>query len=563
MRGMRYIRKHIGTRGLACFCVVDFLFCLSSMGIALLLSALLDAATAAVAVGDVSPMVHLALASCLYALVLGALSLASDVLRALIVRDAMANIREGAARGMIAGASCGRVCDSAEQLTVLGQNMDVLENDCITGSLGILESVFKIAIGCIMLVLINPLVALISLAGMALPTLVPQLFGKRLSCQQQQVVEDAKSYNGRVRDTAQGGEVIRSFHVEQHTLDKLSGMIGRYQRHKADLNMTMACARSLASVVGIAMQFCIMGMTGVFAIWGYVTIGSIVAVTQLSGSVISPATELSDKISKLKSTYPILDRLDKLSDVPSDTPGARQEIAVCEPRRSIELDDVSFSYGDTGPAEGRLSNTDPAEGRLSNAPTTLRNCSKRFDAGKKYAIVGKSGCGKSTLLELLGGSLRPSSGHVLVDGRAGCVPDAAWVHQNVFLFDDTLRENIVLEGTFTDKQIGSALRLAGLGEVVAALPDGLDTPVGESGGRLSGGERQRVAIARALLYGKTTLLVDEATSALDKETAARVEDTLLALDGVTLIAVTHQLDAEHAVRYDEVLEMKDGRLAAM
>ena len=100
-------------------------------------------------------------------------------------------------------------------------------------------------------------------------------------------------------------------------------------------------------------------------------------------------------------------------------------------------------------------------------------------------------------------------------------------------------------------------------EVVAALPDGLDTPVGEGGGRLSGGERQRVAIARALLYGKTTLLVDEATSALDKETATRVEDTLLALDGVTLIAVTHQLDAEHAARYDEVLEMKDGRLAAM
>ena len=99
MRGMRYIRKHIGTRGLACFCVVDFLFCLSSMGIALLLSALLDAATAAVAVGDVSPMVHLALASCLYALVLGALSLASDVLRALIVRDAMVNIREGRRAG--------------------------------------------------------------------------------------------------------------------------------------------------------------------------------------------------------------------------------------------------------------------------------------------------------------------------------------------------------------------------------------------------------------------------------------------------------------------------------
>jgi ABC-type multidrug transport system fused ATPase/permease subunit len=154
----------------------------------------------------------------------------------------------------------------------------------------------------------------------------------------------------------------------------------------------------------------------------------------------------------------------------------------------------------------------------------------------------------------------PSSGTLLVDGEANAIPDVAFVHQNVFLFDGTLRENITLGGSFSDAAISQAMHLAKLDDVAAALPQGLDTPVSENGTRLSGGERQRVAIARALLYSKRTLLVDEATSALDRNTAAQVEDALLSLDGVTVIAVTHHLDKTHAARYDKVLTMKNGHL---
>ncbi|ERL09525.1 ABC transporter transmembrane domain-containing protein [Olsenella profusa] len=180
--------------------------------------------------------------------------------------------------------------------------------------LDILESAFKIIIGCVLLVLINPLVALVSLVGMALPTLVPHLFGSRLSDQQRRIVSDAATYNGRVRDAAQGAEVIRSFHVEKGMLDKMSRAIGQYQGRKAVLGMMTACIGSVSSAVGVIMQFAIMGMTGMGAVWGYMSIGSIIAVTQLSGSVISPATELSGKVAKLKSTYP-------LPDAPNESKG--------------------------------------------------------------------------------------------------------------------------------------------------------------------------------------------------------------------------------------------------
>lgn len=412
--------------------------------------------------------------------------------------------------------------------------------------LDILESAFKIVIGCVLLVLINPLVALVSLVGMALPTLVPHLFGSRLSDQQRRIVSDAATYNGRVRDAAQGAEVIRSFHVEKGMLDKMSRAIGQYQGRKAVLGMMTACIGSVSSAVGVIMQFAIMGMTGMGAVWGYVSIGSIIAVTQLSGSVISPATELSGKVAKLKSTYPLPDA----SNESKRASEVGRMGAIYEVRHSIELDDVSFSYGSTN---------DALDGS-AGMPKLLHDCSQRFDASRKFAITGASGCGKSTMLELLGGRLHPSLGRVLVDGDPYLVPDAAWVHQHVFPFDDTLRENITLGEPFADEQVRDAVHLAGLDGVVASLPDGLDTPVHEGGARFSGGECQRVVIARALLYGKTTLLVDEATSALDGETAAHVEDTLLSLDGVTLIAVTHHLDSKHAARYDEVLEMSNGGL---
>lgn len=283
-----------------------------------------------------------------------------------------------------------------------------------------------------------------------------------------------------------------------------------------------------------------MGVTGLFAINGMVTIGSAVAVTQLSGEVISPATELPSKRAQVRACHPILDLIDGLATAHRDGDG--NDIVERKPVvRSLSLDSVYFSYA--GAEEG-----------------VMQDCTARFEAGRKYAIAGDSGSGKSTVLGLLSKTLTPTSGTILTDDKKDAIPDAAFIHQNVFLFEDTLGANITPRGSFTDEQVMRAISLAGLEGVVSSLPQGLDTPVGEDGSRLSGGERQRVAIARALLYGKTTILADEATSALDGHMAEQVKDALLALDGVTVIEVTHHLSPQRERLYDGVLVMEDGRL---
>ncbi len=182
--------------------------------------------------------------------------------------------------------------------------------------------------------------------------------------------------------------------------------------------------------------------------------------------------------------------------------------------------------------------------------------------------MGSTGAGKSTLINIILGLLRPSAGSVTIDGRDLTEHLRAWrskigyVPQEIYLFDDTLRRNIALgrdDAEIDDRRVASVLRMAQLEDVVAGMPLGLDTVVGEHGLRLSGGERQRVAIARAL-YGDPELLVfDEATSALDNRTE---RDLTLAVDalqgGRTVIVIAHRLSTVRRCR--RIVFLRRGRI---
>ena len=538
----RYL-KQVGAGLLAGLVLSNVAYVALSVGVAFLLSAMIDAAANTIAEGTMEPLMRTLVLSLAYVSVEGVALVVALAVAAHAKCRVMLAVRGRAVEGLLApGADAAGAAsqNSADSLTLLGQGMATLETSGVDMAVEMLRSCLQIAFSCAALLLINPLVGLLSLAVSAIPAVVPALFGPRLSALQEAILERGASYTARVRDLAQGSEVVRSFglgavqgRLHAEAAESLEGT-------KAQLGVTMGWMSGLSSIVGISVQITIMALTGWFAMQGLVTVGSIVAVVQLSGQVISPAFELSQKLGKLRSVRPVLDQVDALAAGASRTVGeASAELPL---HHALSLDDVAFSYGEGAPS--------------------LEHLSATFAAGEKYALVGPSGSGKSTVLRLLAGRLAPTAGTVLVDGVAG-VPEAAFIHQQVFLFDDTLRNNITLWGSFSEDSVARAVRAAGLDELVASLPEGLDTPVEENGGRFSGGERQRVAIARALLHQKSVLFVDEATSALDNEIAARVEDALLSLDGVTVVAVTHRLDAAHARRYDGVLELRDGRLAPL
>ena len=231
---------------------------------------------------------------------------------------------------------------------------------------------------------------------------------------------------------------------------------------------------------------------------------------------------------------------------PSDAPaGSAQAFAD-----AIRLESVSFSYVDPG-------------------PPVLQDVALEIRRGEFIGICGPTGGGKSTLVDLMVGLLQPTAGRITVDGRAlGRRPLWWWdqlgvVSQNVFLTDDTLRNNIAfgdpLRGNVDEERLERCVARAQLGPVIDQLKDGLDTPVGERGVRLSGGQRQRVAIARALYREPEVLVLDEGTSALDGATERAL---VAAIDEAThqrtLIAIAHRISTIRDA--DRILVVADGRI---
>jgi len=230
-------------------------------------------------------------------------------------------------------------------------------------------------------------------------------------------------------------------------------------------------------------------------------------------------------------------------------PGAENAAAPLAMADGIRLEGLCFTYPNaTAPA---LDDVDLSIGR-----------------GESVALVGRSGAGKTTLVDALLGLLPPTGGRITVDGADIAGKIAAWqrsvgyIPQSIYLIDDTLRRNVALgvpDHAIDEERILRACRLAQLDAVIAGLPAGLDTVVGERGARLSGGQRQRIGIARALYDDPQVLVLDEATSALDAETEHEITRAIDALAGLkTVVVIAHRLSTvQHC---DRIVLMDSGRV---
>ncbi len=404
---------------------------------------------------------------------------------------------------------------------------------------------FYRCVGCVANVLFSAVALLMlhwsllvaALVNVAVMMLVPQLFNKRMEKLGAACEAGQARATGKFKDLLSGYDVLYSFGREECFRRGTAEASEEIEKPKFRLTCVKSVIGAGFECVNIVMQLLTNGLIGLLSIRGVILQGALMGGGNLCGSLSNGVGVAAQLLLSFSSTKPYFEKITHHGEEIPD--GEHDELRPI--RDAVTVKDLTFRYDEK---------------------PVLRGLSLAFQKGGKYALTGPSGCGKSTLLKLLLGWLPNYGGSILFDGEDACgfTPEQirrqmSYIEQNVFLFNTTIRDNITLGEEFTEEQMEKALRDSALIKDLAAMPEGLDTPVGENGGNLSGGQKQRVAIARALIHDRSVLLVDEGTSALDPENAGIVENSLLDNPDLTLILVSHHLTPERRARFTGVYSL--------
>lgn len=431
-----------------------------------------------------------------------------------------------------------------------GTYLSVLTNDCERIQEKYLKKIFDFVQDVLMLVsslalmiYYSPLLTVIALIISVLPMACSILTANGIATREEQVSKSNESYTALTKDVLNGVSVIKSFKAEQEVINRYQNQSMELEHTKNLREKTMITVSALGTISSLATQLGVMlvGAWMVNAHVGVITAGMVLAFTNLMNGVLQTIASLPQMLGEMKGAKKLISKMaDYMSNVKEDSGDI-----IDDSIKSIVLRDVSYSYD----ADRKV----------------LKNVNLTLQAGKSYAIVGPSGAGKSSLINLLMGYYKDYKGSVQLNNhelsnvsKSSLYDKTTLMQQSVFMFDASILDNITLFKPFQDAEVDRVIHLAGLDNLIAAK--GKDYQCGENGSHLSGGEKQRIAIARSLLKKSEILLVDEATSALDNETSANVTQSILDLQGILRLVVTHRLDANSLKQYDEILVMKSGEL---
>jgi ATP-binding cassette subfamily B protein len=418
------------------------------------------------------------------------------------------------------------------------------------GLVFILQSLVTVLVAGALMFTLNPLLALLTLAPMPLIVWIAFRYGKRNRPASQEVQQRIAELTADVEENVSGVRVVKAFAQEQRQLERFEHTVGRVYDQQMVSTRLQAFYQPLLGFIPMLGMAAVLLVGGRQAAHGQISIGDFVAfygyVAMLTGPVrmLGMALGMAQRaVASGARVFQLLDRPPRLT-APTDAP------PLPDGRGAIEIRDVTVAYEGSEPV--------------------LRDVSLSVAAGETVALVGPTGSGKTTLAALIPRLYDPIEGSVSIDGAdvrsvnpQSLRHQVALVSDDAFLFSAPLRENIAYaRPDASDEEVERAASMAGLDEVIAALPDGYDTLVGERGLTLSGGQRQRVAIARALIQDPRILILDDATSSLDASTEARVKEALReVMKGRTTVIIGHRLSTIALANRIAVLD--SGRLVAV
>ena len=430
---------------------------------------------------------------------------------------------------------------SGKFISILTENMKKIEQDYLHQYFNISKNISLMIFSLVAMFIGNWFLTLLVIIASIIPMMISGFIGqKSASLQNSSMIADQK-YLAKVKDILAGFLVIKSFNVkeairqdyrnESEKLDEIYFMKGEFD----------VLANVISQLSGMIVFLVAFGGGMYLVFGGHTTIGNVTAIVQLVNFVVMPLNEIGMGMSKFREGQATLNSFE-VKDVIELQTGKTKEYFD----DVISFSNVDFSYPNV-------------EEKIFN------NLSLKIKKREKIAIVGMSGSGKSTLLNLLLRFYDVTSGYISIDNQdlqtissESLYNLMTIVQQDVYIFDDTLKANITLSQSFTEDDIKKAVQQSGLESYILENELGLQALCGENGSNLSGGERQRLSIARALIRKTPILLLDEATSSLDNKVTTEIENSILEIQDLTVLVVTHKLNKSMLKKYNRILFMKNG-----
>lgn len=396
----------------------------------------------------------------------------------------------------------------------------------------------------------NPLLAVCICLFTLLLFFAPQKTHKNMYLLGQEFSTSMAEYSIKIQEILNGFLLIKVSNLTEMFKLELNHLNQKSEEVRYKLGIKESVLTSVLAIFSLMAFYVPFIIGAIFVYFGKVGIGALIAVINLSGSIINPVQQIGINLANLKAGRGILETmLDFINE--ESAPVCQHESTekheheelkeAPDFHESLSLERVEFGYGE------RII--------LSNFSATIKK-------GSKTLILGASGSGKTTLLNLIAGLYTNYQGSILIDGReirdlsrsflSSCM---AIVPQESFIFNRSLEENIVLSESLDTTRFEKVCREARLDDLIQKLPEGNKTILGEGAQNLSGGEKQRIGIARAFYQNAPIILADEPTSSLDEENASMIFDILLKSDA-TVICVTHKISEAQKHKFDSVLMLQ-------
>lgn len=425
-----------------------------------------------------------------------------------------------------------------------------LTNDCNTMDVNFIDGVYTVGsslanfgVGIWIISTVNPWMILIALGVTVVNILISAIMQKPAGKSYKERSDMFDGYTSYIKEVLSAFHIVKSNNLAQKVTEDYYGKSEAIQHKGYLIERMMSFVFAGQNFLMNTSLYLVLCLLGYLAIKGEITAAGLLIVTQGIQKMAWPLMMLSEALPKVFSTRELSK---KISDSLKNANTYEETKTLSEFKDKIELLDVGFGYDDD-----------------EDGKQILQDVNLTLHKNGKYLIVGPSGGGKSTLLKLLRKYFTVTEGTIQIDGiplqdvkKDDYFSMIANVEQQVFIFEDTLLNNITLYKSYTEEEVQAAIKAAGLVEFVAGLPDGLQTMVYDNGRNISGGERSRIVIARAMLTKASILFLDEAFAALDMERAREIEKTILSLTDITVINVSHVIFKETMGLYDGVFHVK-------